>query len=652
MLAAGTVLDNRYRIGHPIGKGRLSRVYYAEEIPHTIGRQHDIRRQVAIKVIDPEDLDIDDQDIREVERLFMQEVQAIIKLNHPNIVPLLDYNETYIENRKLMYMVMPYHRERSLADWLDQHHAGNQQLSLAVVERIVRQAADALQYAHDHQIIHRDVKASNFLVQDDARALDGLHLQLADFGIARFITKPSKTHYVRGTTPYMAPEQWDGEATAATDQYALAVMAYELLTGRYPFVGSNTEQLWHQHKHMPPEPPGIFNANVPEALDEVLLTALEKRPEDRYSSISAFADAFHEAVAYDDKTHVPPVGPATPPPTGLPPPPIARVRYSSPAPPRQPLPIGNGAQLSHRGNPVPPGRHHSRRGGVTCLIGAIVAVLLIAACTIGPMLWSSIQQALEAPSATATAEVSFTATAAPNETSTAQTVNATRTAITQENATATAKAQATANIQAENPYPTYFSSSGPMQGKLALYDPMSDNSYGYNWLTNSSNGTSCSFQDGALHVSMNSYTATQQQIRFHICIAQASPTFSNFAYEIHMKIIAGECGGILFRSNNPKLYYFYICINGSYDLIRYISDTSLNPVLTTKHYTDFIKQSPNQDNTIAVVANESKIDLYVNGNMIDSVTDTVYRQGNIGVLAKREFAQTEVAFSNARVWTF
>jgi hypothetical protein len=191
-----------------------------------------------------------------------------------------------------------------------------------------------------------------------------------------------------------------------------------------------------------------------------------------------------------------------------------------------------------------------------------------------------------------------------------------------------------------------------MQGTLAFYDPMSDNSSIYEWSINSAEVGSCSFQQGAYHAMMN---AVSGPARFHPCLAQASPRFSKFAYEVHMKIITGACGGLLFRANNPKFYYFYICTNSTYGLVRYTantSDTRVNPVLTQQYYSDLIKQGLNQENLLAVVANGPKIDLYVNQNKLDSVTDAAYSQGNIGVLARREVVQTDTAFSSAKVWIF
>jgi len=119
---------------------------------------------------------------------------------------------------------------------------------------------------------------------------------LTDFGVAKFTTATATaSQNVRGTPAYMAPEQWEGEPVAATDQYALAVMAYSLLTGRPPFVG-RMEQVMRQHFNATPQPPSTFNAQIPPALDAVLLHALEKQPEKRFATITHFANAFKQAA--------------------------------------------------------------------------------------------------------------------------------------------------------------------------------------------------------------------------------------------------------------------------------------------------------------------------------------------------------------------
>ena len=108
--------------------------------------------------------------------------------------------------------------------------------------------------------------------------------------------KTSESQSVRGTPAYMAPEQWESQPVPATDQYALAVMTYELLTGRRPLEGNGFYNWWHLHHNVIPVPPSTINPNLPRELDAVLLRALAKKPEDRYSSVSAFAQAFTRVV--------------------------------------------------------------------------------------------------------------------------------------------------------------------------------------------------------------------------------------------------------------------------------------------------------------------------------------------------------------------
>ena len=152
------------------------------------------------------------------------------------------------------------------------------------------------------------------------------------------------------------------------------------------------------------------------------------------------------------------------------------------------------------------------------------------------------------------------------------------------------------------------------------------------------------------------------QVHFHVCIGR-TPRFKDFAYEIKMTFINGDCGGVVLRSGDPqydpRLYYYYICQDGQYGLVRYaenVSDSTINPILTEGR-SSYITAGFGQANIIAVVALGSKFDLYVNQQHIDEVRDPdpgYYRDGTIGVIAKALglYRSTEVAFSDARVWTF
>lgn len=277
----------RYRILRLLGSGGMGEVYLAED-PH-------IGQQVAIKVIRTELTPYPNtQSAQEAARLFQREARAIGKLDHPHVLPLNDYGEAQIGEMALIYLVMPYRPEGSLVTWIRQRYP-DQLVPPVVVAHLVGQAAEALQHAHQHQITHQDVKPSNFLIRSNEKTPALPDVLLADFGIARSATSATSSQNLRGTPAYMAPEQTLGEAVPASDQYALAVMAYELLTGRLPFQG-NAVRLMYQHLQDAPEPPSAHNPHLPKALDAVMLTALSKRPEERFPSVTAFAADFSNAV--------------------------------------------------------------------------------------------------------------------------------------------------------------------------------------------------------------------------------------------------------------------------------------------------------------------------------------------------------------------
>jgi serine/threonine protein kinase len=280
--------NGRYRLIRLLGKGGMGEVYLVQD--------ERVNRQVAIKVIRSESTPYPEEDTAlNAARLFQREAKAIAALEHPNILPLYDFGEEVGEDTTLSYMVMPFCVEGSLANWLRAHGAPAL-LAPQDVAYFVVQAADALQYAHDCGVIHLDVKPPNFLLRTNKRNPNHPTILLADFGVARSsATLSSSSHTIRGTPTAMAPEQWSSTPVSATDQYALAVMAYEMLTGRPPFVGS-MEQLMYQHFTVAPPAPSTFNSALSASVDAVLLRALAKKPEERFPSISAFADAFEQAV--------------------------------------------------------------------------------------------------------------------------------------------------------------------------------------------------------------------------------------------------------------------------------------------------------------------------------------------------------------------
>src|SRR6266571_4105670 len=308
MSLEGQQID-RYRIVRQLGSGGMGDVYLAEDAR--------IEQQVAIKVIRAEVSPYPDAHAtQEAARLFQREARAIVKLDHPHTLPLYDYGEERIGNMTVIYLVMPYRREGSLSDWLRQRGQAGL-LSPQEVAHFVSQAASALQHSHDRQIIHQDVKPSNFLLRSRHETPTRPDVLLADFGIARFSTATSSaSQAIRGTPTSMAPEQWEGHPVPATDQYALAVMAYELLTGRPPFQGA-PGPLMYQHLTVLPPPPSSVNPRLSGELDTVLLHALAKRPEQRFASVTAFANAFQQAVQGMREAEAPTLRAAAPTPPDL-----------------------------------------------------------------------------------------------------------------------------------------------------------------------------------------------------------------------------------------------------------------------------------------------------------------------------------------------
>ncbi|GHO76465.1 hypothetical protein KSD_42360 [Ktedonobacter sp. SOSP1-85] len=277
-----------YKLINRIGSGGMGEVFLAQDMR--------IDRQVAIKVVRNEPAAYPNaEEVQAIERLFQREMRIISQFDHPHILPLYDFGEAEVDHASLIYMVMPYRQEGSLLDWVREHRMVGP-ISPQHVLHFVKQAADALQAAHDAGVVHQDVKPSNFLVRNRRDQPEYPDLLLTDFGVAKVINATTTaSQSVRGTPAYMAPEHWEGHPVPATDQYALAIMAYELLTMRPPFQGG-TMQVMYKHLHEEPVPPSQSNSQIPITIDQIILRALEKRPEKRFVSVMAFAQAFQQYI--------------------------------------------------------------------------------------------------------------------------------------------------------------------------------------------------------------------------------------------------------------------------------------------------------------------------------------------------------------------
>ncbi len=263
----GQQLGN-YHLLRFIGQGGFADVYLGEHMY--------LSTQAAIKVLQTR-LGSDDL------QAFQIEARTIAHLRHPNIIRVLEFGE----EQNIPYLIMDFAPNGTLR----QRHPKGMRLSLNECISYIRPIASALQYAHNHKIVHRDIKPENMLVGQNGEIL------LSDFGIA-IVSQSSRYHgkqEVGGTVAYMAPEQLNGKAVAASDQYALGIVLYEWLSGNIPFIGSFTE-ICSQHLFTPPPSLHEKAPYLPPACEEVVMRALSKRPEERFPTISAFVETLETAV--------------------------------------------------------------------------------------------------------------------------------------------------------------------------------------------------------------------------------------------------------------------------------------------------------------------------------------------------------------------
>lgn len=254
-----------YRLVEQLGEGGFAEVYLA------VHRY--LKHQAAIKILLME-LTGDDK----VSKRFLKEAQTMTSLDHPHIVSCLDFG---IENH-IPYLVMEYAPGGTLRD----RYPEGEIVPLDTAITYVQQVASALQYAHDQGVVHLDVKPENILLGTDGQAL------LSDFGLARLTQHVSaRVTSLVGTISYMAPEYIQRKPQAASDQYSLALIAYEWLTGIRPFDGEDQRMIAGQQLQMQPLALREHVPHLPAAVDDVVLAALAKDPGERYPRVSEFAEA-------------------------------------------------------------------------------------------------------------------------------------------------------------------------------------------------------------------------------------------------------------------------------------------------------------------------------------------------------------------------
>lgn len=256
-----------YRIIRQLGSGGCGSVY--------LGQHVRLHTYAAIKVLQQ----ITSQD----GQAFLREAQTLAALKHPHILRVLDFGTEGV----IPFLIMDYAEGGTIKEL----HPRGSQLSPHMVHSYLRQIAPALQYAHDHNVIHRDVKPDNMLLDDQNTIL------LSDFGIAveAHHTGSMVVEEPYGTARYIAPEQLKGHPRPASDQYSLAVVVYEWLCGMLPFEG-RTGELIRQHLYVSPVPLRQHISAIPSSVERVVLKALAKEPHQRFDSVRAFLLAFEYAL--------------------------------------------------------------------------------------------------------------------------------------------------------------------------------------------------------------------------------------------------------------------------------------------------------------------------------------------------------------------
>jgi serine/threonine protein kinase len=645
----------RYELDQLVGKGGMADVYK--------GYDRHFDRTVAVKVFKREDEDM--------LRRFIREARLMASFHNEHLVPIYDAGQYQADYETRYYIVMPFMEGGTLRTRIRQSP-----LSLDEACRALKDIADALDYIHQQGIVHRDIKASNVLLDAQGK------YYLSDFGIARISTDATQltiTGNVLGTVDYIAPELFvdNHKADARSDLYSLGVLLFEMVTGQLPFSAENQLAVVSMHMNKQPPSPGSISEAISPQVERVIFKALEKRPEQRYSSATELADAFCRAAAIPSNragrkewgapAFAIPVADSK---QVVLPPVLAPDSRNSSAPRSSPLVSGTEAfsSVPPRFATQPPletpysgGRTTRARAGtnrrrwIPVLMALAVLLLVMSVGALffvtqsnsrSSVLPATANRSQRTPVAGASPTVKPTAT--PNLTATAQAIAA-ATATAHAQATATAIAHITATAQAEA-----RATAGVIQtataGKPSYQDALNDATNADTQAAQWDNNSQCTFQSDGYHDKEG-----VNLVNFHGCL-ETGKSYKNATISVDMKINSGHSGGLFFRVNTDLLsryagYLFEVDSKGNYK-ISTMSYTTIN-ALPGHNWTSSasLKQGNAVKNTLLVIVRDNTFLFYANGAFLTQVTDSTYSaEGDIAFLATTSDTPADIVYSNLKVY--